>query len=239
MTAEPQRPPSRPDASPDRERRATFLAAGLMLVALLVAYHNSFHVPLLLDDDRAITQNATIRQLWPPSEVWSPPKDSGVSGRPVLNLTYALNYAAGGLQVGGYHAVNLAVHLFAALTLFGIIRRTLVRWSALTPTGARPRRPRASALGSTRAPPFVLRRPALGRAPAADRIRRLSFGTGGNAHGAFLPAHAVWPHPGGGSGGRKAGRYPRRKGHPPGVPSGGSGWRCWHAGSAWRPRNRW
>ena len=42
-----------------------------------------------------------------------------------MNLSYALNYAGGGTAVFGYHLVNLLIHLLAALTLFGIIRRTL------------------------------------------------------------------------------------------------------------------
>jgi tetratricopeptide (TPR) repeat protein len=37
----------------------------------------------------------------------------------------ALNYAFGGLEVTGYHAVNLAVHLATALLLFAVVRRTL------------------------------------------------------------------------------------------------------------------
>ncbi|MDP7162787.1 MAG: tetratricopeptide repeat protein, partial [Phycisphaerae bacterium] len=37
----------------------------------------------------------------------------------------AVNYAIGGLDVRGYHVFNLAVHILAALTLFGVIRRTL------------------------------------------------------------------------------------------------------------------
>src|SRR5262249_35171718 len=47
------------------------------------------------------------------------------AGRPVLNVTFALNYAWGKLDVRGYHVVNALVHLLAGLTLFGIVRRTL------------------------------------------------------------------------------------------------------------------
>jgi len=43
-----------------------------------------------------------------------------------LNLTFALNYAVGKLNPWGYHAVNLAIHILAALALFGIVRRTLL-----------------------------------------------------------------------------------------------------------------
>jgi len=43
----------------------------------------------------------------------------------VVCLTLAGNYALGGLNVWGYHAFNLAVHLLSALVLFGVARRTL------------------------------------------------------------------------------------------------------------------
>jgi protein O-mannosyl-transferase len=49
-------------------------------------------------------------------------------GRPVVNLSLALNYALGGSNVWGYHALNLAIHIIlAGLTLFGVVRRTLLR----------------------------------------------------------------------------------------------------------------
>jgi tetratricopeptide (TPR) repeat protein len=48
------------------------------------------------------------------------------SGRPLVNLTLALNYALGGTEVWGYHAVNFAIHLLAALTLCSLVRRTLL-----------------------------------------------------------------------------------------------------------------
>jgi len=41
-------------------------------------------------------------------------------------LTLAVNYALGGLEVWGYHAVNLLIHLLAALTLYGLLRRTFL-----------------------------------------------------------------------------------------------------------------
>ena len=44
-----------------------------------------------------------------------------------MNLSFALNYAVGGTAVWSYHAVNLAIHALAALTLFGVVRRTLRR----------------------------------------------------------------------------------------------------------------
>ena len=48
-----------------------------------------------------------------------------IQNRPIVNLSLAINYAIGDLDVLGYHFFNLVVHILATLTLFGIIRRTL------------------------------------------------------------------------------------------------------------------
>jgi tetratricopeptide (TPR) repeat protein len=55
-------------------------------------------------------------------------------------LSLALNFAAGDLEARGYRVVNLALHLACALTLYGILRRTLERIDAplqLAGSGAR------------------------------------------------------------------------------------------------------
>jgi len=108
----------------DGRRWPEWAAPAAIAVAALVAYGRTFSVPFLLDDMAAIGDNPTLRHL---ATVFSPPADTTVSGRPFLNLSLALNYAAGGTAVWGYHAVNLAIHLAAALTLFGLVRRTLSR----------------------------------------------------------------------------------------------------------------
>jgi len=106
-------------------------AGGAIALAALLAYANSFSVPFIFDDRDAVTDNPALRRF---ENVLSPAADSIVGGRPLVNLSFAVNYALGGTQVWGYHAFNLAIHILAALTLFGIARRTLERWSALTPT---------------------------------------------------------------------------------------------------------
>ena len=113
-------------------RWAMLPACGLIVLAALIAYGNTFSVPFVLDDRDAITDNPTIRHLWPIGPVLSPPGGGiTVSGRPLVNLTLAVNYALGGTAVWGYHAFNLGVHILAGLTLFGIVRRTLTLQPAL------------------------------------------------------------------------------------------------------------
>jgi len=110
-----------------------WLAAALLALAALVAYHNTFSVPFQFDDGSSIAENPSIRRLWPlvgPNTPLNPPRGGlTVSGRPLVNLSLALNLAAGGYSVRGYHLFNFAVHACAGLALFGLLRRTLRRVS--------------------------------------------------------------------------------------------------------------
>ena len=108
------------------ERGRVLIGCGVLVLAALVAYHNSFSGPFVFDSDLAITDNPSIRHLWPIWTALHPPAGgSPVSGRPLANLSFALNYALGGTDVRGYHALDLVLHILAGLTLFGVLRRTL------------------------------------------------------------------------------------------------------------------
>lgn len=96
-----------------------------MGVAVLIAWHNSFSAAFVYDDVPAITGNSSIRRLW--SAFSAGRTDLTVSGRPLGNLSLAVNYAFDGTRVQGYHALNLLIHLLAGAALFGVVRRTLVR----------------------------------------------------------------------------------------------------------------
>ena len=93
-------------------------AAWLLVAAGVAAYHNSFAGPWLMDDAASLNDNLSIRYGRP---VWYALVESI---RPVTDFSFALNYALGGLDVRGYHAGNLAIHLTAALLLFGLLRRS-------------------------------------------------------------------------------------------------------------------
>jgi len=100
-------------------------AGAVIALAACVAYATSISAPFVFDDGPSIVGNLTIRHLWPLGPVFSPPAQASVCGRPLVNLSLALNYALGGLDVRGYHAANLLIHILAGITLFGIVRRTL------------------------------------------------------------------------------------------------------------------
>ena len=127
-TVRPQpRPKSRKDTFP--AAGWTLLAGAVIMGAAFAVYANTFQVPFVFDDLASIPGNPTIRSL---GQAWWPPTGEGtggltVAGRPSLNFTLGINYAISGLNVGSYHALNLAIHILAGLTLFGVVRRTLAR----------------------------------------------------------------------------------------------------------------
>src|SRR5439155_17807273 len=96
-------------------------------MAGILAYTNSISGPFILDDQSTIADNRQIREWWRPSSVLAPEADTAIAGRPVVNLSLAMNYAIGGLDVRGYHVVNIAVHLVCGLLAFGVLRRTFDR----------------------------------------------------------------------------------------------------------------
>ncbi len=90
--------------------------------------------PLIFDDFRAVQFNPTLADL---GTALHPPAESAVAGRPVTNITLALDFLlnerlgidqqpapAARNRTIVYHATNILIHLLAGLLLFGIIRRT-------------------------------------------------------------------------------------------------------------------
>lgn len=102
-------------------------ALGAMLLAGLAAYYNSFSGAFVFDDLPSIVENASIRDLWQLRTVLAPSQGGlTTSGRPVVNLSLAINYALGELNPAGYHVTNLAIHLLAGWVLFAVLRRTFL-----------------------------------------------------------------------------------------------------------------
>lgn len=98
----------------------------VIVVAGSLAYLNSLVNPFVLDDEGTVLENEQIRTLWS-AGVLAPERELPVAGRPVVNVTFALNYAIGGLDVVGYHLVNIGIHVMCALLLFGVARLLLQR----------------------------------------------------------------------------------------------------------------
>ena len=108
------------------ETKRHFAAAGALVVACLLVYARSFGGPFIFDDLTSIPENPNIRQLWPLTVPLSPPPELGaLGGRPLVSLSFAVNHALGALDVRGYHAVNLALHVLTTLLLWRVAARSL------------------------------------------------------------------------------------------------------------------
>lgn len=124
------------ETAPPPETRLSRAAPFLLILAGLAVYMNAFGVPFVFDDRSAIVDNPQIRRIWPPWRFLDAPPTT-VSGRPLLSLTFAVNYAAGGLDPRGYHATNVGLHILSALLLYGVLRRTFLSADARISPAAR------------------------------------------------------------------------------------------------------
>lgn len=98
------------------------LSGAIIAASAIALYTWTFSVPFLFDDIPSIVDNPSIRHLW---TALLPPLDTVACGRPVLNLSFAINYAISGTAPWSYHALSSLIHVLAGLTLLGILRRTL------------------------------------------------------------------------------------------------------------------
>jgi Flp pilus assembly protein TadD len=120
--------------SPTNPRRAGLSTARIepgriapiaLVAAALLAYGNSLQGSFVYDDQPAIRENPHIRALWPPSLVLAAPPEAALARRPVVGVSFAVNYALGGLDVRGYHVVNIAIHVAVTLLVFALLARAL------------------------------------------------------------------------------------------------------------------
>lgn len=95
-----------------------------LIIAVLgmLAYSNTFHVPFLFDDQTSIVENPVITDL---GRFLSGDGLAYNARRVVGYFSFALNYRLGGLNVVGYHTVNLAIHIVTACLVASLVRLIL------------------------------------------------------------------------------------------------------------------
>ncbi len=100
----------------------------LISIAVFASYSNAMTGPFLFDDHASIVRNLSIRRVMPLTRSLWGPQDSPTAGRPMANLSFALNYRADRLEVVGYHVANVMLHVLNSFFLFALIKRTLVSY---------------------------------------------------------------------------------------------------------------
>lgn len=103
------------------EHRRFHLFAGLLIaISAFLVYSNTFYASFHFDDTPQIVENYKIRSL----SNWF---DIIRGQRGIAMLTFAVNYTIGGLNVVGYHIVNLAIHITNGILVYFLIFLTLGR----------------------------------------------------------------------------------------------------------------
>src|SRR2546426_10526329 len=108
-------------------RRFTAGFVALLALGIAASYSNSLGIGFYFDDLYGIHNNPTIRSLrnipsffTDPHAFWTDRTQADV--RPVLLISYALNYAVSGLAPWSYPVLNLLLHFVAALLVFVLVR---------------------------------------------------------------------------------------------------------------------
>ena len=115
--------------------KRTLLLLVLIAAAGMAVYSNAFQVPFIFDDGTYIVDNPIIRSFRNfvfPSEIkdlhrgayFLPGAKQAFKTRPLAFLTFALNYRLNGLDVWGYHLVNLLIHIVNSILVFGFVMIT-------------------------------------------------------------------------------------------------------------------
>jgi len=130
--------------SPSRRRTVPGRIAPALLICAVgtLIYSNTFHASFHFDDINNIVENEAIRDIRNIGAVWN-----FLNRRFIGYLSFALNYRFHRLDVFGYHAVNLVIHLAASTTAW-LLSLTLLSTPAMRKSGiARVRGPAALLCG--------------------------------------------------------------------------------------------
>lgn len=110
-------------------RKIVFAVISLAIIIFSI-YGNTFDCSWHFDDETNIINNSSLhlKQLsWKDirQTLFSDRNHPTIFYRPIACVSFALNYYFGGLDVFGYHLVNIFIHLLASIFLFLFVYNTL------------------------------------------------------------------------------------------------------------------
>jgi len=80
---------------------------------------------LVFDDEFTVGANTFLGAVSRPLDLFRAPAASPFRDRPVTAATFQASYLLGGRAPWAYRLLNIVIHILAALTLYGIVRRSL------------------------------------------------------------------------------------------------------------------
>jgi tetratricopeptide (TPR) repeat protein len=97
----------------------------LIILVGILFYSNTLDVPFYLDDEFSIRDNSAIHlDRLSLKGIMDAGIKSPATTRPVVNISFALNYFFHQENVFGYHLINIFIHIITGLALFSFFRLT-------------------------------------------------------------------------------------------------------------------
>ena len=105
--------------------------AALLAILCVGIYSNNFQHDFQLDDSHVLLTNPAVRSLANIPKYFVDPSTftslrANVDYRPVLQVTYALNYWMGGYRTPWWHLTQILLHAVCAVSLYFLCRRILL-----------------------------------------------------------------------------------------------------------------
>jgi tetratricopeptide (TPR) repeat protein len=101
-------------------------ALAILAITAIALYSNTLNSSFHLDDERVIWDNpAVFMQEISWESLSEAAFESRIRTRPVAHISFALNYFFHRLEVRGYHAVNILIHVMTGILLFFLLKTTL------------------------------------------------------------------------------------------------------------------
>ena len=99
-------------------RLANLLFPCFLIITIgIICYSGSFDASFTFDDIPSIINNESIKDLWDLKTILEANET-----RFLAFFSFAVNYHIHGLNLFGYHLVNLIIHILTALTLYWLVR---------------------------------------------------------------------------------------------------------------------
>ena len=105
--------------------RSRIIVIAVLLALTALIYSNTFSNSFHYDDERVILDNEAIKSLGNYGNIFEISSKEG--SRPILDLTFAINYHFDKLNVFGYHLFNLIIHMAVCVLVYFIVSKMLLR----------------------------------------------------------------------------------------------------------------
>lgn len=97
-----------------------FLSIIIISIVGIIIYSNTFNSGFYFDDGYNITENFLIKNMFRPDIIFN-----YNPSRFITLFSLSINYQLGGLNVTGYHIVNIIIHILTSLSVFWLTKTIL------------------------------------------------------------------------------------------------------------------